>query len=164
LSTLIVISHIRDGVELAREHRLPDNVIDIIQQHHGTMLVGYFYQRAVETEHGECINEEDFRYEGPKPQTKEAALVMLADCVEAAARSLSKPTVNRIEAAVRKLIKERLHDGQLDECGLTLRDLNTIGDVFIRVLSGIFHSRIEYPEGALKEMERRKNRNGNCAK
>jgi putative nucleotidyltransferase with HDIG domain len=162
LSTLIVTSHVRDGIELAKEHQIPEIVIDLIRQHHGTMLVGYFYHRAVDTEHSECIQEEDFRYEGPRPQTKEAALIMLADCIEAAVRSLSKPTVNRIEATVRKLIRERLHDGQLDECGLTLRDLNTIGDVFIRVLSGIFHSRIEYPEGALKEIERKKVRNGNC--
>lgn len=164
LSTLIVTSHIRDGVELALEHRLPEVIVDIIKQHHGTMLVSFFYKRAVDTEHGECVNEEDFRYEGPNPKTKEAALVMLADCVEATVRSLSKPTVNRIEGTVRKLIRERLHEGQLDECGLTLKDLNTIGDVFIRVLTGIFHSRIEYPEGAVKEAERRKNRNGNSAK
>jgi len=164
LSTLIVISHIKDGVELATEHQIPQMIIDIIRQHHGTMLVSYFYQRVVETEHGGSIIEEDFRYEGPKPQTKEAALVMLADCVEATVRSLSKPTVNRIEAAVRKLVRERLNDGQLDECGLTLKDLNTIGDVFIRVLTGIFHSRIEYPEGAVKEVERRKARNGNSVK
>jgi len=164
LSTLIVTSHIRDGVELAVEHRLPEVILDIIKQHHGTMLVSFFYKRAVDTEHGECVNEEDFRYEGPNPRTKEAALVMLADCIEATVRSLSKPTVNRIEATVRKLIRERLHEGQLDECGLTLKDLNTIGDVFIRVLTGIFHSRIEYPEGAVKEAERRKTRNGNCVK
>jgi hypothetical protein len=164
LSTLIVTSHIRDGVELAVEHRLPEVIVDIIKQHHGTMLVSFFYKRAVDTEHGECVNEEDFRYEGPNPKTKEAALVMLADCTEATVRSLSKPTVNRIEGTVRKLIRERLHEGQLDECGLTLKDLNTIGDVFIRVLTGIFHSRIEYPEGAVKEAERRKTRNGNCVK
>lgn len=94
LSTLIIISHIRDGVEMAIEHHLPNNIIDIIKQHHGTMLVGYFYQKAADNDHGECINEEDFRYEGPKPQSKEAALVMLADCVEATVRSISKPTLN----------------------------------------------------------------------
>jgi putative nucleotidyltransferase with HDIG domain len=164
LSTLIVISHIKDGVEMATEYQLPRTIVDIIRQHHGTMLVSFFYQRAVETEHSECINEEDFHYEGPKPQTKEAALVMLADCIEATVRSLAKPTVNRIEASVRKLIRERLNEGQLDECGLTLKDLNTIGDVFIRVLTGIFHSRIEYPEGAVKEVERRKARNGSSVK
>lgn len=160
LSTLIVTSHIKDGVDLCREHHLPQVVVDIIQQHHGTMLVSYFYNRATETEHAECIIEEDFRYEGPRPQSKEAALIMLADACEAAVRSLGKPNVNRIEAMVRKIIRERLHDGQLDECNLTLKDLTVIGDVFIRVLSSMFHTRIEYPEN-LKELERRKAKNGN---
>lgn len=163
LSTLIVTSHIKDGVDLCRDYKLPPAVIDIVQQHHGTMLVSYFYRRATETEHSECIIEADFRYEGPRPQSKEAALVMLADACEAAVRSLSRPNVNRIEATVRKVIRERLHDGQLDDCNLTLRDLNIIGDVFIRVLSSMFHSRIEYPD-ALKELERKKPKNGNSAK
>lgn len=160
LSTLIVTSHIKDGVDLCRENNLPQIIIDIIQQHHGTMLVSYFYNRATETEHAECIIEEDFRYEGPKPQTKEAALIMLADACEAAVRSIGKPNVNRIEATVRKIIRERLHDGQLDECNLTLKDLTVIGDVFIRVLSSMFHTRIEYPD-TLKDLERRKGKNGN---
>lgn len=163
LSTLIVTSHIKDGVDLCRDYKLPQPIIDIVQQHHGTMLVSYFYRRATETEHSECIIEADFRYEGPRPQSKEAALVMLADACEAAVRSLSRPNVNRIESTVRKIIRERLHDGQLDDCNLTLRDLNIIGDVFIRVLSSMFHSRIEYPD-ALKELERRKAKNGNSAK
>jgi len=127
------------------------------------MLVSYFYSRATETEHSECIIEADFRYEGPRPRSKEAALVMLADACEASVRSLSRPNVNRIESTVRKVIRERLHDGQLDDCNLTLRDLNIVGDVFIRVLSSMFHSRIEYPD-ALKELERRKAKNGNSAK
>jgi len=163
LSTLIVTSHIKDGVDLCRDYKLPQPIIDIVQQHHGTMLVSYFYSRATETEHSECIIEADFRYEGPRPQSKEAALVMLADACEAAVRSLSRPNVNRIESTVRKVIRERLHDGQLDDCNLTLRDLNIVGDVFIRVLSSMFHSRIEYPD-ALKELERRKAKNGNSAK
>ncbi len=163
LSTLIVTSHIKDGVDLCRDYKLPAPIVDIVQQHHGTMLVSYFYRRATETEHSECIIEADFRYEGPRPQSKEAALVMLADACEAAVRSLSRPNVNRIEATVRKIIRERLHDGQLDDCNLTLRDLNIIGDVFIRVLSSMFHSRIEYPD-ALKELERRKAKNGNSGK
>jgi putative nucleotidyltransferase with HDIG domain len=163
LSTLIVTSHIKDGLDLCRDYKLPQVIMDIVEQHHGTMLVSYFYRRATETEHSECIIEADFRYEGPRPQTKEAALVMLADACEAAVRSLSRPNVNRIESTVRKVIRERLHDGQLDECTLTLKDLNTIGDVFVRVLSSMFHSRIEYPD-ALKEFERRKAKNGNCPK
>lgn len=163
LSTLIVTSHIKDGLDLCRDYKLPAPIVDIVQQHHGTMLVSYFYRRATENEHSECIIEADFRYEGPRPQSKEAALVMLADACEAAVRSLSRPNVNRIEATVRKVIRERLHDGQLDDCNLTLRDLNIIGDVFIRVLSSMFHSRIEYPD-ALKELERRKAKNGNSPK
>lgn len=163
LSTLIVTSHIRDGLDLCKEYNIPEVITDIVQQHHGTMLVSYFYKRAAETEHSECIAEADFRYEGPRPQTKEAALIMLADACEAAVRSLSKPNLNRIEAMVRKIIRERLHDGQLDDCNLTLKDLKIIGDVFIRVLTGIFHTRIEYPE-ALKDLERRKNKIGNNTK
>ncbi|MDF2571326.1 MAG: pgpH [Sporomusa sp.] len=160
LSTLIVTSHIKDGLELCRDYKLPQVITDIIEQHHGTTLVSYFYKRATENEHGECIIEADFRYEGPTPQTKEAALVMLADACEAAVRSISKPNVNRIEATVRKMIRERLQDGQLDECDLTLKDLKVIGDVYIRLLSSMFHTRIEYPE-ALKELERRKTKSGN---
>lgn len=163
LSTLIVTSHIKDGMDLCREYKIPQAITDIIQQHHGTTLVSYFYKRATENEHSECIIEADFRYEGPRPQSKEAALVMLADACEAAVRSISKPNMNRIEATVRKIIRERLHDGQLDDCNLTLKDLNTVGDVFIRVLSSMFHSRVEYPD-ALKELERRKAKNGNSNK
>lgn len=163
LSTLIVTSHIKDGVDLCREYRLPQVIVDMVQQHHGTMLVSYFYKRATENEHSECIIEADFRYEGPRPQTKEAALIMLADACEAAVRAIGKPNINRIEATVRKIIRERLHDGQLDECNLTLKDLSVIGDVFSKVLSSMFHSRIEYPD-ALKELERRKIKNGSCNK
>lgn len=161
LSKLIITSHIKDGIDLCREYKLPQVLIDIVQQHHGTMLVSYFYNRATEIDHSECIIETDFRYEGPKPQTKEAALVMLADACEAAVRSIAKPNVNRIEAIIRKIIRERLTDGQLDECSLTLKDLNVIGDIFIRVLSSMFHTRIEYPD-ALQEFERKKVQNGNC--
>ncbi|SDF24292.1 hypothetical protein SAMN05660235_00906 [Sporolituus thermophilus DSM 23256] len=162
LSTLIVTSHIKDGVDLCRDYKLPQCVIDIVQQHHGTTLVSYFYKRAAENEHGDCIIEADFRYEGPRPQTKEAALVMLADACEAAVRSLSKPNVNRIEATVRKIIRERLYDGQLDDCNLTLRELNVIGDVFIRVLSSVFHKRIEYPD--VKGLREEKTKSGNSNK
>jgi len=163
LSTLIITSHMKDGVDLCHEYNLPQVIIDIVQQHHGTMLVSYFYKQATENEHGECIIEADFRYEGPRPQSKEAALIMLADASEAAVRSIGKPNANRIEATVRKIIRERLHDGQLDECNLTLRDLNIIGDVYIRVLSSMFHKRIEYPE-TVKELERRKVKNGSSNK
>src|SRR5208337_4340793 len=106
----------------------------------------------------ELVTEADFRYECPRPRTKEAALVMLADSVEAAIRSLQKPTPARLEGLTRKIIKERLHDGQLDECDLTFKDLDTIAATFVQVLGGIFHSRIEYPETMITEIERRRAR------
>ncbi|MGI6576112.1 MAG: HD family phosphohydrolase [bacterium] len=146
LSALIITSHVKDGLELARQHRLPQVILDIIGQHHGSSLVSYFYHRALECGKEQNLSEEGFRYEGPKPQTKEAAIVMLADSVEAAVRSLARPNPCRIEGLVHKLVKERLHDGQLDECDLTFRDLDAIASAFIRVLAGIFHTRIEYPE------------------
>lgn len=162
LSTLIITYHVKDGVEIAKEHGLPDKLIDIIEQHHGTDLVRYFYQRATENLQGEreILIEEDFRYEGPKPQTKEAALVMLADSVEAAVKALSKPTPSKVEGLIEKIIRERLEDGQFDECNLTLKDLNHIKNSFIKILGGMFHNRVEYPETVLKEMERKKNNAG----
>ncbi len=158
LSTLIITYHVKEGAEIAREHGLPDKLIEIIEQHHGTDLVRYFYRRAAENVQGEkeALIEEDFRYEGPKPQSKEAALVMLADSVEAAVRSLAKPSPAKVEAVIQKIIRERLDDGQFDECDLTLKDLNNVKNSFLKVLGGLFHSRVEYPETVLKEIERKK--------
>ncbi len=156
LSTLIITSHVKDGVELARDAKLPACVIDFIRQHHGTDLVRYFYRRAVENSRENGINERDFRYQGPKPQTKETAIVMLADPVEAAVKGLQKPTPGRVEGLVRKLLKDRLVDGQLDECNLTLKDLDRIADAFVRVLSGMFHTRVEYPDNLARELENKK--------
>lgn len=162
LSTLILTSHVKDGVEMAREHKLPQRIIDIIEQHHGRSLVTYFYHKAMESDRAETVSEEEFRYEGPKPRTKEAALVMLADSVEAAVRSLKNPTAGQVEGLVRKIIKDRLMDGQLDESDLTFKDLDAIANAFVRVLSGVFHSRIEYPD--IKEMERRKAKHAGARK
>lgn len=157
LSTLIITAHVKDGVEMARQGKLPDVIKDIIRQHHGTSLVAYFYHMATENEKNEEVVEESFRYEGPKPQTKEAAIIMLADVVEAAVRAMSKPTAGRVEGLTRKIIKDKLNDGQLDESDLTLKDLDKIAEAMSKVLSGIFHSRIEYPEKELKaEIERGK--------
>lgn len=144
LSALVITAHIKDGVELAKEYKLPQIVIDIIQQHHGNTLVNYFYHKAKES--GDAADESDYRYPGPTPRSKEAAIVMLADCVEAAVRSLAQPTPNRIDNMVRKIVKDRLNDGQLDECDITLKELDSIGTAFVHILSGIFHKRIEYPE------------------
>jgi hypothetical protein len=146
LSTLIITSHVRDGVEMAKDYRLPERIVDFIREHHGTTLVTYFFSRAAETGKAQEVVEEDFRYEGPRPATKETAIVMLADSVEAAVRSVGKPTPGRIEAMVKKIIKDRLNDHQLDRCDLTMKDLDTIADTFVRVLSGLFHPRVEYPE------------------
>ena len=145
LSALILISHIKDGVDMAKQYRLGRKIIDIIKQHHGTSLISYFYQKAKEQD--ENVSETEFRYPGPKPQTKEAGLVMLADAVEAACRSLVDPNPARIEAMVQKVITNIFLDGQLDACELTLKDLHKIAERFTKILTGIFHQRIEYPEG-----------------
>lgn len=157
LSTLIITSHVRDGVELAKSYGVPEVVIDLIEQHHGTDLVRYFYQRASEKiqEDKETLEESGFHYPGPKPQTKEAAVVMLADSVEAAARAMGNPSPARLEAMVSQVIKERLESGELDEANLTLRDLDKIRTSFLKVLGGIFHHRVQYPE-IVKDTERKK--------
>lgn len=155
LSTLILTSHVKDGVEMARENKLPQGLIDIIEQHHGSSLVSYFYHKALESDRTETVTEEEYRYEGPKPQTREAAIVMLADSVEAAVRSLQNRTPGRVEGLVRKIIKQKLNDGQLDECDLTFKDLDIIANSFVKVLSGILHSRVEYPDLS-QEIERRR--------
>ena len=162
LSTLIITSHVKDGVELAEEYKLPEIVIDFIKQHHGTSLVSFFYQEAVYDEKYENVDEDDFRYDGPKPQTKEAALLMLADIVEAAVRSNAAVQNNpgRLEGFVRELIKDRLNSGQLDESDLTLKDLDKIATSFINILKGIFHNRIEYPDNIAQELKGAPN-NGN---
>ncbi len=150
LSTLIITAHVKDGIELAREHKLPPVITQFIAEHHGTNLINYFYHRALEN-NGATVEEKDYRYPGPKPQTKETAIVSLADAVEAAVRSLTKSTPSKIEGLVRKIIRERLDDGQLDECDLSFKDLNKLADAFTKVLLGIFHARVEYPEKITRE-------------
>lgn len=146
LSTLVITSHAKDGVDIAIKYKLPTAIRDIIKQHHGTTLVAYFFHRAMKAGGDDEIKQENFRYEGPKPQTKEAAVVMLADSVEAAVRSMTDKTEGKIEGLIRKIIKDKLDDGQLDMCQLTLADLDTIAKSFMRVLSGYFHAREQYPE------------------
>ncbi|MCX7796149.1 MAG: HDIG domain-containing protein [bacterium] len=145
LSRLIILQHVDDGVMLAKQYRIPEQIIDFIREHHGTSLVSYFYHKALK-ENPDNVREEDYRYKGPKPRSKETAIVMLADAVEAAVRSLEHPTPQKIEDVVRGIIEERLKDGQLDDSPLTLRDINIIAESFIKVLNGLFHPRIEYPE------------------
>lgn len=160
LSSLIITAHIKEGVELAREANLPQQVIDFIEQHHGTGLVKYFYNRALEEDRDGCISEGSFRYEGPKPQTKELALVMLADSVEAAVRSLQNPTPETIRNMVKSIIKDKLDDGQLENSPLTFKDLETITKSFCKILEGAYHKRIEYPEIIVKEFEKRRENHG----
>jgi len=145
LSTNIIISHAKDGVELAKRYKVPRVVQDFISQHHGTTAVAYFYHKAKENNNENRIHIDDFRYPGPKPKKKETAIVMLADTVEAAVRSISDPTPGKVERLIRKLIKDKMDDGQLDDCHLTLKDLNTVANAFSGVMTGVFHERIEYP-------------------
>ena len=153
LSTLIITNHTKDGLAMAEKYNLPKEIKDIIIQHHGDTIVAYFYYKALNGENGDNIKMEDFRYKGQKPQTKEAAIIMLADSVEAAVRSIKEPNKGKIEEMVRNVIKGKLEDGQLEECDLTLKDLNTIANIFCTVLLGIFHDRIEYPKLDIKEMK-----------
>ncbi len=150
MSTLIIIAHIKDGADLARQHKLPQPIIDFIEQHHGTTLVEYFYRRANERNEanpdGGEIDESDFRYPGPKPQTKEAAVLMLADAVESASRALVEPTPSRIESLVQEISMKRLLDGQFDACGLTLQELAAINDSLIKSVTAVYHGRVKYPD------------------
>ena len=145
VSTAILTAHTRDGVELARKHHLPEPIIDIIRQHHGDTPVMYFYVKAVQMLGEDNVDIRDFRYDGPKPQTAEAAILMLADTVEAAVRSMHEPTQQKISELIRKLVRGKMEDGQLDECTLTFRDIGNICSAFETVLQGVFHERIEYP-------------------
>lgn len=143
-SKSIIIAHAIDGAEMLRKHHMPKEIIDIAEQHHGTTLLKFFYHKVKQS--GAEVNEEDYRYPGPKAQTKESAIVGIADSVEAAVRSMSQPTPEQIEVLVRKIISDRLQDNQFNECDLTLKELDKVADTLCETLKGIFHSRIEYPE------------------
>jgi len=148
MSTLIITSHVKDGVDLAREYRLPRVIRDIIEQHHGTSRVEYFYRQALEAAGGGPVDDEAFRYPGPRPRTRESGVVLIADTVEAASRSLEDPSPARIQSLVHDLIMDKLLDNQFDDCGLTLKDLKTIERTFVRVLTTMFHRRVRYPSKA----------------
>lgn len=145
LSCLIITAHVKEGVELAKKNRLPREIVDIINQHHGSSLVSYFYSRAKELQDKQEVHEDDFRYPGEKPKSREAALVMLADAAEAATRAISKPTASRIEQMMKKVVQSKLQDGQLDESEITLGDLDIVAKIYARTLINMYHSRIEYP-------------------
>ncbi|WP_371018237.1 HD family phosphohydrolase [Pseudalkalibacillus sp. JSM 102089] len=151
LSKTIIVSHATDGAEMLRKHRLPKEIVDIAEQHHGTTLLKFFYYKASE-QSDQQVSEAEFRYPGPRAQTKEAAVVGIADCIEAAVRSMNKPNPDTIESLVRKIITERLEDGQFDECDLSLRELDIVAKTILETLNGIFHSRIEYPTELKKKV------------
>ncbi|MCB2145769.1 MAG: HDIG domain-containing protein [Deltaproteobacteria bacterium] len=157
MSALILIAHVKNGVEIAREHKLGQVIIDTTQQHHGTSLISYFYEKAKSVKGEDAVNIDDFRYPGPRPQTREAGLVMLADVVEAASRTLENPTPSRIQGLVQNLINKIFSDGQLDYCELTLKDLHRIARSFNKILNGIHHHRIEYQDSAYMTSGKAKN-------
>lgn len=147
VSTLVIVGHVKDGAELARKYRLPNSIIDFILQHHGTTLVEYFYRVAKSEEDPETsvVQEAEFRYPGPKPQTREAAVMMLADAVESCSRSLQDPAPKRLERIVEEMTQKRLADGQFDECGLTLKELHIVKESLVKSLNAMYHGRIKYP-------------------
>ncbi len=153
MSTLVIIAHVKDGAEIAKKHRLPKRVIDLIMQHHGTTLVEYFFRRATElaaesedSEATTAIDESDFRYPGPRPQSPEAAVMMLADAVESASRTLREPTPARIESLVESIANKKFDDGQFDGCAITIQDLRTIQTSLTKSLNAMYHARVKYPE------------------
>lgn len=150
MSKTLLVAHVKDGVELGIKHKLGKPIIDGIIQHHGTTLISYFYNKALDqkSDGDPEISEEEFRYPGPKPQFREAALCMLADSIEAASRSLDEPTPVRLQNIVRNIIQRKFMEGQLDECSLTLKDLSKVESAFTRILLGIYHQRIDYPRSA----------------
>jgi putative nucleotidyltransferase with HDIG domain len=161
MSALIIIAHVKDGVDLAVKHKLNPRIIDVIQEHHGDSLVAYFYRRAQEQKKLELdkvdrklenpedlpkIDEKNFRYPGPRPSTRESAIIALADTVESASRSLHKPTPARIQSLIDELVRTKLHDGQLDDCPLTIKELVAVKESFAATLRSMLHSRISYPK------------------
>ncbi|MFH1797777.1 MAG: HDIG domain-containing metalloprotein [Candidatus Omnitrophota bacterium] len=161
MSALIISKHVKDGVDIAKKHKLHTLIIDFITQHHGDGLISYFYQKAMEKAGNDVsVKEEDFRYEGPKPQTKESAIILLADSVEASSRALDDPTPSSIRNLVKKIINNKFIDGQLDDCALTLKEMYKIAESFVRVLIGTFHTRLDYPETSLKSQDRRAGNDG----
>lgn len=151
LSASIITDHVRDGIELAKKHKLPVEIRNFIAEHHGDTLVAYFYHKAKTGENGDQVDEKNFKYDGPKPQSKETAIVMMADSIEAAVRSLSSPSQDDIETLIEKIIDGKLRSGQLDECNITFKELNTIKKTFLKVILSIFHERIEYPDMDIKK-------------
>lgn len=160
MSSMIITSHVKEGVELARQHKLPESIVDIIQQHHGNGLITYFYHKAKDQHPADIPLEDDYKYPGPKPRTRVAALVMMADAVEASSRVLTDPTPARIAALVDRIINHIFLEGQLDECELTLKDISEIKTHFSYILTGILHKRVDYPGFDFSEEPRKTQKEG----
>ena len=158
MSSLIIAAHVKDGVALAREYKIPQEVIDFIPMHHGTTRIDYFYNKAMQLAARDPdetkIDEQDYRYPGPRPQTKETGIMMLADTIEAAVRTLDDPSPQKLEAMIDEFIKQRFEEGELDECPLTLKDLTKIKEAFLGVLVGIYHTRVKYPAAERKRVRK----------
>jgi hypothetical protein len=155
MSALVIAAHVKDGIELGRKWRLPQMIIDFIPEHHGTMVMEYFYHKALEADGNETVKVDDFRYPGPKPQSRETAILMLADAMEAATRSLAKPTPSRIKEMTKQILDKRMLSGELDESKVSLSDIARIRESFIPLLVGIHHARIVYPnQGERSQGER----------
>lgn len=154
LSSLVITAHVKEGIEMAREYKLPQQIADFIPMHHGCSLVSYFYQKAIAAEGPQEVYDEHFRYPGPRPNTKETAIVMLADGIEATTRTLTNPTPESLEATIRKIVNKRLSEGELSEAPLTLGDIELIVEAFNRVLQGLYHHRIEYPDQVAEKEEK----------
>ena len=153
LSAKIIISHVKDGISLAKKYNIPKVIQDIIAEHHGTTLVKYFYYTMKNnSENPDDIKEEDFRYPGPVPSSKEAGIIMLADSVEAAVRSIKQPNEDKIKEMINNIINDKLSCGQLNNCNLTIKDIEKIKKCFLTALNGIYHHRIEYPKEKIKNL------------
>jgi hypothetical protein len=147
MSALILASHVKIGLEMANAHNIPNRICDFITEHHGTSIMYFLYNKAIaQMGDKDKVNESDFRYPGPKPRSKSTAIVMLADTVEAATRTLKEPNPSKIRAFVEGLVSQKYKDGELDECDLTFKELNQIIEAFLHVLYGVFQRRVEYPE------------------
>lgn len=155
LSKMVITAHPRDSIEMAKQHRLPECLMKFMTEHHGTLTAGYFYNKACIEEGVENVNKSQFRYPGPKPGSKETAIVMLADACESAVRALKNPTVAQVEERIDKIIQQRIEDGQFDNCPLTFKDIEQIKQTFVRVLRGIQHNRIEYQQNMMRELGRK---------
>jgi hypothetical protein len=160
MSLLIILGHVKDGIEMAREYKLPRVLHQFIEEHHGTTVVRYFHHMASERQpqiasgkHDRAVSEAEFRYGGPKPRTRETAIVMLCDGVESAVRSIAEPTIGRIEAMVHQIVMDRLNDGQFDDCDITLKEIRMVEDSLVKTVCSIYHSRMVYPKSRKERQE-----------